>query len=97
MSVACPCLSAASQRLSDVWFSKSQRVALGQWGAGYFKICGARIESPQVPIIQGMGGVGTVYPAESWAPHGRAHESSVRPSVRNVDVSQSHRSDGSVV
>jgi len=44
VSVACPCLSAANRRLADVWFSRSQPIALGQWGAGDIKICGAEQE-----------------------------------------------------
>ena len=44
VSVACSCLSVASKRLTDIWFSRSQRRALGQWGAGGIKICGAAQE-----------------------------------------------------
>jgi len=76
-SVSHVCRVSVSVRwLADVWFSRSQCGALGQWGASDIKICGARIESPQAPRIQGMGwgGVETVYTAVSWASRGRAQE-----------------------
>jgi len=34
---------------------------------------------------RGWGGVGTVYPAESWAPRGRAHESRSNTSGIGLD------------
>ena len=68
--------------------SRPQRGALGQWNSRHRLL---------------WGGVGTVYPAKSWAPRGRAHEFMLRalyaisrpyvclsvcPSVTRVDQSK---------
>jgi len=66
----CPCLSAASQR---------QRGALAQWYGTPLTSKYAARRNNRVAVVadnigDGVGWVGTVYPAKSWGLRGRAHE-----------------------